>query len=80
MRNSLLFIFLALFISSANAQFGDSSKVIEPVEWSGSIEKIADHSYQLILESEIEEEWHIYSQKTPEGGPLPLWFNYLDEG
>lgn len=80
MRNSLLFIFLALFISSANAQFGDSSKVIEPVEWSGSIEKIADHSYQLILESEIEEEWHIYSQKTPEGGPLPLWFNYLDAG
>lgn len=79
MRNYLLFIFSLLFFS-VNAQFGDTSKIIEPVEWSGSIEKKSDVNYLFILNAEIEEEWHIYSQKTPEGGPLPLWFNYVEAG
>jgi len=79
MRNSILLAFLVLFTFSTKAQFG-TTEVVNPVEWSGSIEKKSDDSYQFILEAEIEEDWHVYSQDTPEGGPLPLWFNYLDEG
>ncbi|MBW2962477.1 protein-disulfide reductase DsbD family protein [Mesonia aestuariivivens] len=80
MRNNLLFLFLTLFITSVNAQFGTSQEVINPVEWSGSIKETSANTYQLLLEAEIEEHWHVYSQDTPEGGPLPLWFNYLDAG
>ncbi|GGZ58204.1 protein-disulfide reductase DsbD family protein [Mesonia mobilis] len=79
MRNSILLAFLVLFTFSTQAQFG-APEVVNPVEWSGSIEKKSDNSYQFILEAEIEEDWHVYSQDTPEGGPLPLWFNYLEEG
>jgi thiol:disulfide interchange protein DsbD len=79
MRNYFLFIFSLLFLS-VNAQFGDTSQIIEPVEWSGSIDKKSDTDYQFILNAEIEEHWHIYSQQTPEGGPLPLWFNYIEAG
>ncbi|SHI77254.1 thiol:disulfide interchange protein DsbD [Mesonia phycicola] len=78
MRNNILFVFLALFITSVQAQFGTTSQVVEPVKWNGSIEKTEENAYQFTLNAEIEEHWHIYSQNTPEGGPLPLWFNYLN--
>ncbi|MDR6301109.1 protein-disulfide reductase DsbD family protein [Mesonia maritima] len=78
---SILLVFLTFI--TANAQF-DTQKhqgeIVDPVEWTGKIEKKSENNYQFILEADIEEEWHIYSQNTPEGGPLPLWFNYLDSG
>src|SRR5690606_25732787 len=52
------------------------SQVQDPVKWKSSIEKISDTEYQLKLDATIEGEWHMYSQFTPEGGPLPLEFIY----
>lgn len=52
------------------------SQVQDPVKWKSSIEKISDTEYQLKLDATIESEWHMYSQFTPEGGPLPLEFIY----
>lgn len=52
------------------------SQVQDPVKWKSSIEKVSDTEYQLKLDATIEGEWHMYSQFTPEGGPLPLEFIY----
>lgn len=52
------------------------SQVQDPVKWKSSIEKISDTEYQIKLDATIEGEWHMYSQFTPEGGPLPLEFIY----
>lgn len=52
------------------------SQVQDPVKWKTSIEKISDTEYQLKFDATIEGEWHMYSQFTPEGGPLPLEFIY----
>lgn len=52
------------------------SQVQDPVKWKSSIEKISDTEYQVKLDATIEGEWHMYSQFTPEGGPLPLEFIY----
>lgn len=52
------------------------SQIQDPVKWKSSIEKISDTEYQIKLNAEIEGEWHMYSQFTPEGGPLPMEFIY----
>jgi len=69
MRN--LLTALVLFVTSLGF-----SQVQDPVKWKSSIEKISDTEYQLKFDATIEGEWHMYSQFTPEGGPLPLEFLY----
>jgi len=63
-------IFLAIFmILGANALFAQIVK--NPVTWSSSVKKIADKTYEVVLTANIEEGWHMYSQSTPAGGPIP---------
>ncbi|MBA5791623.1 thioredoxin family protein [Flavobacterium sp. xlx-214] len=69
MRNFLTF--LVLLIASIGF-----SQVQDPVKWKSSIQKISDTEYQIKLDATIEGEWHMYSQFTPDGGPLPLEFIY----
>jgi len=62
---SKLFIFLFLIGSVSNAQ------IHNPVTWDTSVEKINDSEFNLVITAEIETGWHLYSQKVPEGGPIP---------
>lgn len=48
------------------------SQILKPVKWSQKIDKISETEFNLIFNATIENEWHVYSQFTPEGGPLPL--------
>ncbi|KAF2512668.1 DUF255 domain-containing protein [Flavobacterium zhairuonense] len=64
---SLLFLLFLLFsFAKSNAQ------VLEPVKWTSKIEKKAGNNAVLIFDGTIEKDWHMYSQFTPEGGPLAL--------
>lgn len=45
--------------------------VKNPVSWTSSTKKIADKTYEITLTANIEDGWHMYSQTTPDGGPLP---------
>ena len=47
-----------------------------PVKWSFSAKKIADKTYELHMTANVESPWSIYSQQTPEGGPLPTSFSF----
>lgn len=63
------YIFLLLtFLAFANG----NAQIIEPVKWTTTIEKKSETNYILVFEGVIENDWHVYSQFTPEGGPLPL--------
>jgi thiol:disulfide interchange protein DsbD len=63
----LFFLLLSfLTVTSVNAQ------ILNPVKWNQRVEKITETEFNLVLEGTIEEGWHLYSQFTPEGGPLPL--------
>lgn len=55
---------------------GVQAQIQDPVKWKSKIEKVSDTEYKLTLDAVIEGEWHMYSQFTPEGGPLPLEFIY----
>jgi thiol:disulfide interchange protein DsbD len=52
------------------------SQVKDPVSWSFSAKKISAGKYEIHLTATIETGWHIYSQTTPEGGPVPTGINF----
>ena len=58
-----------------------TSKIIEPVKWKSSVEKVSDNDYVLISKATIDNTWKLYSQNVPEGGPIATSFEYdLPEG
>jgi len=68
-----IFIFLA-FLAFAKV----NSQILDPVKWTTSIENKSETSYILTFDGVIENEWHLYSQFTPGGGPLPLEIAFKD--
>ncbi|WP_347069957.1 cytochrome c biogenesis protein CcdA [Flavobacterium sp. WV_118_3] len=69
--NALLFLFFA-FIST-------QAQMLDPVKWKTSVEKKSDNEVVLVFEATIDNEWHMYSQFTPDGGALPTEFTYKDQ-
>ena len=61
MKKFLLLIISVCFISVLQAQ--------NPVTWTFTAKKIDSKTYEINLIAIIDDEWHLYSQKTPDGGP-----------
>lgn len=70
MKKVLFFLITILAFANLNAQ------IVNPVKWSSRVEKISDAEFNLIMEGKIEDGWHMYSQFTPENGPLPAEFKF----
>jgi len=47
------------------------AQIQNPVSWTTSSKKINDKTYEVHLTANLNSGWHIYSQHTPEGGPVP---------
>lgn len=70
-------IFYLLFLIFAFAKV--QAQIINPVKWEASIEKKSDSQFVLSFKGTIEKGWHVYSQFTPEDGPLPAEFLFHDQ-
>ena len=68
----IVFVFTLLF------SFLGYSQIFNPVKWSSKIEQKSDNEFVLVMEAVIDDEWHLYSQFTPEGGSQPTVFNFKD--
>ncbi len=67
-----LFILVTLFIGlSSHAQ------IMEPVKWSFASKQDGDQ-VKLIFKATIDQGWHLYDTKLPEGGPVPTSFHFND--
>ena len=66
MRKLLFILFAFLALANVNAQ------ILDPAKWTTKIEKKSENNYILTFNAVIENDWHLYSQFTPDGGPLPL--------
>lgn len=66
MKKIFTLLFFAVIGNSLFAQV-----VKSPVDWVVTTKKIADKTYEIKLTATMKNGWHIYSQFTPEGGPLP---------
>ena len=70
-----LLSFLCFVLLSTTAALAQLS----PVNWAFSAEKVADGTYDVTFTANIQDGWHVYSQFTPDGGPVPTSVS-LDAG
>ncbi len=67
-----LLLFLVSFVSM-------QAQIANPAKWQTKIEKKSDTEYTITWDGIIQEGWHMYSQHTPDGGPLPTEFIYNNQ-
>ena len=48
----------------------------EPVSWTFTSKKTDDKTYEIRLNAVLNGDWHIYSQSTPDGGPIPTTVSF----
>ena len=56
--------------------FFAQGQILNPVKWKSKVVQKSDTEFELVMEATIENEWHMYSQYTPDGGALPTVFNF----
>ena len=54
------------------------SQILDPVKWKFNTEKISETEFNLVLEGTIDSGWHVYSQFTPDGGPIPFELKFAE--
>lgn len=62
------FLIAAIFISHA--------QILHPAKWVFSVENKSATEATLVFKAKLDEGWHMYSQFTPPGGPLPMVFTF----
>jgi thiol:disulfide interchange protein DsbD len=73
MKKVLFFLLFFLALANGNAQ------IVKPVKWTSKVEKLSETEFNLVMQGKIDDEWHVYSQFTPENGPLPAEFTFENE-
>ena len=68
MKKIVTGLVLTLLLNAATAQ--------QKISWSFTAKKAANNSYELHMTATPPPGWHIYSQTTPEGGPIPTEFKF----
>lgn len=56
--------------------FFANAQILNPVQWKTKVVQKSATEFELVMDATIENEWHMYSQFTPENGPLPTVFDY----
>ena len=56
--------------------FFGNAQILNPVQWKTKVVQKSATEFELVMDATIENEWHMYSQFTPENGPLPTVFDY----
>lgn len=70
MKKFLLFTFVLFLSLSSLSQTGD------PVNWKVSYTSISATEGELIIHATIDKNWHIYSQRPTDAGPIPTSFSF----
>ncbi len=69
MKKILLLIYLLALSTKGYSQ------IHNPVNWSTSVEKVADLEYDLVMNATIDAGWHLYSQNVKDDGPIATSFS-----
>jgi hypothetical protein len=60
-----------IFLLCLSLSIAGFAQVTDPVKWSFTAKQLNAGVYEIHLTATIAAGWHIYSQTTSEGGPLP---------
>lgn len=65
-------IIFSLFLTVlAGVVFGQ-----DPVSWSYEAKKKSADTYEIVITAEVDAPWHLYSQNTGKGGPIPTTIKF----
>ena len=53
-----------------------SAQVQNPVKWVYKLKNVNATTYEVHITATIDNGWHIYSQTTPDGGPIPTSISF----
>ncbi|MDQ2752272.1 MAG: hypothetical protein M3R72_04540 [Bacteroidota bacterium] len=67
----LLFVFASFLLFT-----GVFAQIKNPVHWTFSAKKINATTYEVHVTANMDGGWHIYSQTTPAGGPVPTSISF----
>lgn len=67
-QKRLFYLLLAIMFSVIVAQ----AQMINPVKWTKSVKMTDDKNGIITFTAKIDNGWHMYSNDTPDGGPMPL--------
>lgn len=70
MKKTLLSFFAAFVTIMAIGQMKN------PVSWNYEARKKTADTYEIVLTATVENPWHIYSQNTGKGGPVPTTISF----
>lgn len=59
------------FLLLLSISFSADAQLKQPVKWSYKLKKLSGTTYEVHITATIEKGWHVYSQTTPNGGPVP---------
>ncbi|MDP1844990.1 MAG: protein-disulfide reductase DsbD family protein [Sediminibacterium sp.] len=65
MKKLVIALVSLFFVAQANSQIKD------PVSFTYKANKRAPGVYEVIITADVPKPWHMYSQSTPKGGPIP---------
>lgn len=71
-----VFALAVLFFFSCNEKKEATIENHEPVAWSFVAEKKQNDIFEVKAIAELQSGWHIYSQSTPAGGPVPTHLRF----
>lgn len=63
---------LSILISLTLCSFAVQAQMLNPVKWTKSVKMTDDKNGVITFTANIDKGWHMYSNDTPEGGPIPL--------
>jgi thiol:disulfide interchange protein DsbD len=52
------------------------AQMSNPVSWTYEAKKKSADTYEIVATAEVAHPWHIYSQNTGKGGPIPTQFSF----
>jgi DsbC/DsbD-like thiol-disulfide interchange protein len=70
MKRVIPFLLFLLAYATSPAQ------ILDPVKWTFTVEAGKNQDAVLVFKAKMDAGWHIYSQNTPDGGPLPMVFKF----
>ncbi|MEO6731439.1 MAG: protein-disulfide reductase DsbD domain-containing protein [Ferruginibacter sp.] len=68
MKKLIVVVVLLLFVSGLSAQ--------QKISWAYTAKSLGSNKYEVHITATPPVGWHIYSQLTPDGGPIPTTFTF----
>ena len=70
----LFFCLLMAFVAVMPLRM--QAQIIDPVKWTFAIEDLNENEFDLVATATVDPQYHIYSTKMPDLGPLPTVFEF----